>query len=50
MEAVNEAAKNVAMVRELIKQYAEINNAVENPLLVSALELLDKTIEVLTKN
>lgn len=49
MEAVNESAKNVAKSHELIKKFIDTDGADGNEILLSALDLLEKTLESLTK-
>ncbi len=50
MEAINDSLKYVAKSVELVKSYVDINNIQNEPLLDLALELLEKTVEELSKS
>ena len=49
MEAVNDSLRHVAKSRELIKSYLELNDIENEALLSLALELLEKTVDALSK-
>jgi len=50
MEAINDSLKHVAKSVELVKSYLELNDIENEPLLKLALELLEKTVEALSKS
>ena len=50
MEAINDSLKNVAKSVELVKSYLEMNVADNEALLHVALDLLENTVEILSKS
>ena len=50
MEAVNEASKNVARCLDLMKQYVDSMEVKASQEVLEAIEILEKTLEVLTKH
>ncbi len=50
MEAINDSLKHVAKSVELVKSYIEVSKVENEPLLNLALELLEKTVEDLSKS
>jgi hypothetical protein len=50
MEAINDSLKNVAKSAELVKEYLESKNLEDDLLLRVALDLLEKTVELLSKS
>ena len=50
MEAINDSLKNVAKSVELVKSYVELNDVENQALLHLALELMEKTVEILSKS
>ena len=49
MEAINDSLKNVAKSAELVRSYLELNDIENEALLQVALEMLEKTVEILSK-
>lgn len=49
MEATNESLKNISQAKELLKEYLVLNDADNEALLYLSLELLDKSLAILSK-
>ncbi len=47
--AVNDSLKNVAKTAELVKTYLELNDIENEALLATALDLLVKTVDILSQ-
>ena len=50
MEAINDSLKRCAKSAELIKSYLELNDIENEALLTLALELMEKSVEDLSKS
>ncbi len=50
MEAINDILKNVAKSAEMIKSFIELGSMDNEALLTVALELMEKTVEILSKS
>ncbi len=49
MEAINDSLRKVAKSAEMVRSYLELGEADNEALLQVALELLDQTVEILSK-
>jgi hypothetical protein len=50
MEAINDSLKNVAKSAEMVKSFLELGSMDNEALLQVALELLEKTVDILSES